>query len=47
MEKQEIVEKCAEAAHEMNRLFCGAHGDFSQDNWVMRLLGKESRQFVK
>jgi hypothetical protein len=33
MEKQEIVEKCAEAAHEMNRLFCEAHGDFLQDNW--------------
>lgn len=27
---EQIVECCAEAAHEMNRIFCTAHGDTSQ-----------------
>ena len=26
---QSIVARCAEAAHEMNRIYCEAHGDFS------------------
>ena len=34
MEKEEVVERCAEAAHEMNRLFCEANGDTSQTIWV-------------
>lgn len=28
-----IIEKCAEAAHEMNRLYCEARGDESQIAW--------------
>ena len=34
MEKEEVVERCAEAAHEMNRLFCEANGDTSQTIWA-------------
>jgi hypothetical protein len=30
MEKDQIIECCAEAAHEMNRIYCKAHGDTSQ-----------------
>jgi len=29
----EQIEVCAEAAHEMNRVWCVAHGDFSQMHW--------------
>jgi hypothetical protein len=29
-----IIEKCAEAAHEMNRLYCEAKGDTSQTTWT-------------
>jgi hypothetical protein len=33
MTHEQIVEKCAEAAHEMNRIYCEAHGDASQPAW--------------
>lgn len=33
MEKQAIIEKCAEAAHEINRIYCEANGDTSQPIW--------------
>ncbi|MDE3097333.1 MAG: hypothetical protein KGK07_15200 [Chloroflexota bacterium] len=33
MNRTEIVERCAEAAHEMNRIYCEAHGDASQPRW--------------
>jgi len=29
-----LIEKCAEAAHEMNRIYCEAHGDISQPRWA-------------
>jgi hypothetical protein len=34
MTREKIVEKCAEAAHEMNRIYCEAHGDPSQPTWA-------------
>lgn len=30
----EMIESCAEAAHEMNRIYCEARGDNSQPDWV-------------
>ena len=30
MENSQIIKHCAEAAHEMNRIYCEAHGDMSQ-----------------
>jgi len=33
MENIQIVKYCAEAAHEMNRIYCEANGDFSQPSW--------------
>jgi len=33
MENSQIVTHCAEAAHEMNRIYCEAHGDMSQTHW--------------
>jgi hypothetical protein len=33
MDTQQKIEKCAEAAHEMNRIYCEAHGDLSQPAW--------------
>jgi hypothetical protein len=33
MENSQIVKHCAEAAHEMNRIYCEAHGDMSQPAW--------------
>jgi hypothetical protein len=36
MEKQitkAIIYRCAEAAHEMNRIYCESHGDTSQNSW--------------
>jgi RyR domain len=33
MTEEQIIEKCAEAAHEMNRIYCEAHGDTSQPTW--------------
>ena len=33
MDQPTPIEFCAAAAHEMNRLFCQAHGDFSQPHW--------------
>jgi len=29
-----ITEYCAEAAHEINRIYCKAHGDVSQPSWA-------------
>lgn len=28
------IEACAQAAHELNRVWCSAHGDFSQATWA-------------
>lgn len=33
MERDQIVEACARAAHEVNRVFCAALGDTSQTFW--------------
>jgi hypothetical protein len=33
MENSQIVKHCAKAAHEMNRIYCEAHGDASQPRW--------------
>jgi hypothetical protein len=33
--KDDVVALCAEAAHEMNRLYCCALGDYSQPRWVV------------
>jgi hypothetical protein len=33
MTKDQIVANCAQAAHEMNRLYCEAVGDLSQKRW--------------
>jgi hypothetical protein len=30
----EIVSRCAEAAHEMNRILCESQGDMSQPRWA-------------
>lgn len=30
---KEQITFCAEAAHEMNRIWCRANGDFSQEHW--------------
>lgn len=31
---KELVERCAEAAHEMNRILCESQGDVSQPRWL-------------
>lgn len=33
MTEEEKIHICAEAAHEMNRVWCSAHGDMSQPLW--------------
>lgn len=33
MTKEKIIAYCAQAAHEVNRVFCEAHGDNSQLPW--------------
>jgi len=33
MENEDTIEKCAEAAHEVNRAYCAALGDGSQAPW--------------
>lgn len=34
MTNEEILEGCAEAAHEMNRAYCRSIGDLSQPHWA-------------
>lgn len=34
MTNDQIVKHCAEAAHEMNRIYCEAHGDMSQKYFI-------------
>lgn len=34
MKREEIIERVAEAAHEMNRIYCEATGDTSQPTWA-------------
>lgn len=33
MERNKIIECCAQIAHEANRIYCEAHGDMSQVPW--------------
>lgn len=34
-ERYDAISACAEAAHELNKIYCVAHGDFSQVPWFM------------
>jgi len=34
VDRDVMVERCAEAAHEMNRILCESQGDMSQLRWV-------------
>lgn len=34
MQEQEVQLRCAQAAHEINRIWCQAHGDDSQVQWA-------------
>jgi hypothetical protein len=33
MNRDDVVEACAQAAHEVNRIYCATLGDFSQPPW--------------
>jgi len=33
MTEEQRIERCAQAAHEMNRIYCQANGDDSQPTW--------------
>lgn len=33
MTKQNLIERCASASHEVNRVYCAAIGDYSQPLW--------------
>jgi hypothetical protein len=34
MNREQVIQICAEASHEANRVWCKAHGDDSQTSWA-------------